>query len=159
MDCGETTRKVSTTWPPGLRGGAPRGWMYVCTGIEAIQPKAHAAPYAEKRTSTASTLHLRSSHSRLRRGSTCVSVLTSRECLQNCIVGVCMLSGLRGSYGHVGRKRCHAACTSRFPTETNVYHQYGRRSPEGPCQACARTYSAWIVLDAIVRPGRDTNHE
>ena len=159
MDCGETTRKVSTTWPPGLRGGAPRGWMYVCTGIEAIQPKAHAAPYAEKRTSTASTLHLRSSHSRLRRGSTCVSVLTSRECLQNCIVGVCMLSGLRGSYGHVGRKKVPRCVNKSFSHRNERISSIWTPLPRRPLSSL-RAYVFCMDGTRYCRAtGRDTNRE
>lgn len=154
MVCGETTRKVSTTWSRRLRGEAP-AWLYVCTyrhpthAAKSLRPspirrKAHVRGFYPP----PSSIPLTSApwkHVRVCFVVTCVSAKLHRRSVH----AAWPTRRLRARWSEKGATlRAQVV----FPPK-RTYHQYGRRSPEGPCQACARTYSAWMVLGTVVRPG------
>ena len=155
-------RRRARSRPRGLLGCGVGRRVAGCMYAPASKPysqKRMMLPSAEKRTSAASTLHLRPSHSRLRRGSTCVSVLASRECLQNCIVGVRMLSGLRGSYGHVGRKKVPRCVYKSFSHRNERISSIWTPLPRRPLSSL-RAYVFCMDSTRCYRAsGRDTNQE
>lgn len=150
-------RRRARSRPRGLVGCGvrrPRGCMYVRTGIQPMQPKAYAPPPIRRKAHVRgfypppSSIPLTSApwkHVRVCFVVTCVSAKLHRRSVH----AAWPTRRLRARWSEKGATlRAQVV----FPPK-RTYHQYGRRSPEGPCQACARTYSAWMVLGTVVRPG------